>query len=43
MPTLLTADTATCSDDPLWLPDEAQVAAAACLARYNGRTLEAYR
>lgn len=43
MPTLLTADTAICAEDPPWSPDEAQVAAAAFLARYNGRTLEAYR
>ena len=26
-----------------WLPDEAQLVAAAFLARYSGRTLEAYR
>jgi hypothetical protein len=43
MPTLLTNGTAICTDDPPWSPDEAQVAAAAFLARYNGRTLEAYR
>jgi len=43
MPTLLTADTAICADDPPWSPDEAHVAAAAFLARYSGRTLEAYR
>ena len=43
MPTLLTNDTAICTEDPPWSPDEAQVAAAAFLARYHGRTLEAYR
>ena len=43
MPTPLTNHTAICADDPPWSPDEAQVAAAAFLARYNGRTLEAYR
>ena len=43
MPTLLTTDTAVCTEEPLWSPDEAQLAAAAFLARYNGRTLEAYR
>ena len=43
MPTLLTADTANCGDDPPWSPDEAQVEAAAFLARFDGRTLEAYR
>ncbi len=43
MPTLLTTDTAVCTEEPPWLPDEAQLAAAAFLTRYNGRTLEAYR
>ena len=43
MPTSLTNHTAICADDPPWSPDEAQVAAAAFLARYSGRTLEAYR
>ena len=43
MPKLLTTDTAVCTEEPLWLPDEAQLAAAAFLARYNGRTLEACR
>ncbi len=43
MPTLLTTDTAVCTEEPSWSPDEAQLAAAAFLARYNGRTLEAYR
>ncbi len=43
MPTLLTNHAALCIDDPPWSPDEAQVAAAAFLARYSGRTLEAYR
>ena len=43
MPTLLTTDNAVCTDEPFWSPDEAQLAAAAFLARYNGRTLEAYR
>ncbi|WP_148288461.1 tyrosine-type recombinase/integrase [Ilumatobacter nonamiensis] len=43
MPTLLTNEAALCSDDPSWSPDDAQVAAAAFLARYSGRTLEAYR
>lgn len=42
MPTLLNTDTA-CNDDPLTSPDEAQISAAAFLARYDGRTLEAYR
>lgn len=43
MPTLLTTGTAICTDDPPWSPDDAQLAAAAFPARYNGRTLEAYR
>ena len=43
MPTLLTNHAALCADDPPWSLDEAQVAAAAFLARYSGRTLEAYR
>ena len=43
MPKLLTTDTAVCTEEPLWLPDGAQLAAAAFVARYNGRTLEAYR
>ncbi|MEP1125275.1 MAG: hypothetical protein ABJH68_15425 [Ilumatobacter sp.] len=41
LPTLLTNHAALCTHDPPWSPDEAQVAAAAFLARYNGRTLEA--
>jgi len=43
MPTLLTYDAALCTDDSPWAPDEAQVAAAAFLARHSGRTREAYR
>ena len=43
LPTLLTNDSAVCTEDPPWSPDEAHVAAAAYLARYSGRTLEAYR
>jgi hypothetical protein len=43
MPKLPTSDTMICNDEPTWSPDEARVAAAAFLARYNGRALEAYR
>jgi hypothetical protein len=43
MPVLETNQTALAliSEDPLF--DEAQLAAAAFLARYSGRTLDAYR
>ena len=37
----LTNHTAVCVDVPPWSPDVALVAAAAFLARYSGRTLEA--
>jgi integrase/recombinase XerD len=40
---LLTGTDLTADGDPLRSPDEAQLAAAAFLARYSGRTLEAYR
>jgi len=43
MTTLLTPPTAILTDEGPWAPDEAQLAAAAFLARYSGRTLEAYR
>ena len=44
MTTLLTPPTARMARTPGWTPpDEAQLAAASFLARYNGRTLEAYR
>lgn len=43
MPTPLTSSTTICADDSPWSPEEAQIAAAAFLARYSGRTLEAYR
>ena len=43
MPTLLTTEAAIGIDRPPWLPDDAQLAAAAFLARCSGRTLEAYR
>ena len=42
MTTLLTTST-TLFGDALPSPDEAELAAAAFLARYGGRTLEAYR
>ena len=40
---LLTGTDLITDGDPLRSPDEAQLAAAAFLARYSGRTLEAYR
>jgi site-specific recombinase XerD len=43
MTTLLTTSTTLSGDEPFGSPDEAQLAAAAFLARYSGRTLEAYR
>ena len=43
MTTLLTAPTDITSGEPGWSPDEAQLAAAAFVARYRDRTLEAYR
>jgi integrase/recombinase XerD len=42
MTMLLTPNEIT-TGEPDWSPDEAQLAAAAFLARYRGRTLEAYR
>lgn len=43
MTTLLADGALIESAEPAWEPDEAQLAAAAFLARYSGRTLEAYR
>jgi hypothetical protein len=43
MSTLLITDTALSTDEPLWSPDETQLAAGAFLARYSGRTLDDYR
>jgi len=43
MATLLITDAAIRREEPPWSPDDSQLAAAAFLARYNGRTLEAYR
>ena len=42
MTTLLAPNQITIGE-PGWSPDEAQLAAAAFLARYRGRTLEAYQ
>ena len=41
--TLLAPTNEIPSDEAGWSPDEAQLAAAAFLARYRDRTLEAYR
>jgi integrase/recombinase XerD len=43
MTSLLTARTTVSTGEAAWAPSEAQLAAAAFLARYSGRTLEAYR
>ena len=43
MTTLLAPPTELSTGEPEWTPDEAQLAAAAFLSRYRGRTLEAYR
>jgi len=43
MTTLLTSRIAVLASEDDWSPTEAQLAAAAFLARYSGRTLEAYR
>ena len=43
MTTLLATPTEVSTGEPGRTPDEAQLAAAAFLARYRGRTLEAYR
>ena len=43
MTTLLTTPTTFSSGEHFGSPDEAQLAAAAFLGRYGGRTLEAYR
>jgi integrase/recombinase XerD len=43
MTTLLAPPTEITTGEADWSPDEAQLAAAAFLARYRGRTLEAYR
>jgi site-specific recombinase XerD len=43
MTTLLTAPPELSAGEPGWSPDEAHLAAAAFLARYRARTLEAYR
>ena len=43
MTTLLTPPTEVSTCEPEWTPDEAQLAAAAFLACYRDRTLEAYR
>ena len=43
MTTLLTTPATLAGNEPFGSPDEAQLAAASFLARYGGRTLEAYR
>jgi integrase/recombinase XerD len=43
MTTLLAPQTVVLAREERWAPNEAQLAAAAFLARYSGRTLEAYR
>ena len=43
MTTLLTPPTAVLTLEGPWVPDEAQLAAAAFLAGYSSRTLQAYR
>jgi site-specific recombinase XerD len=43
MTTLLAPPTEITTGEADWSPDEAQLAAAAFLARYRDRTLEAYR
>ncbi|MDQ3573414.1 MAG: tyrosine-type recombinase/integrase [Actinomycetota bacterium] len=43
MTTIVSIPTTVQSPEPEYLADEAQLAAAAFLARYSGRTLEAYR
>ncbi len=43
MTTLFTTPTELSTGEPGWSPNEAQLAAAAFLARYRDRTLEAYR
>jgi integrase/recombinase XerD len=43
MTTLLEPPNEIATGESVWSPDEAQLAAAAFLARYRGRTLEAYQ
>ena len=43
MTSVLTSSIAISTGEDAWSPSEAQMAAAAFLARYSGRTLESYR